>query len=50
MKKSQEETKARRKLRHAMARLKLTLDIPTLTGTNFYIPKHTQERITKNQI
>jgi hypothetical protein len=38
---------ARRELKHEIEKLKLPFDVPTLTGVNFSIPKHTQEKIAK---
>ena len=36
---------ARRELAHALEKPKLPLDVPTVTGINFSIPKHTQDKV-----
>ncbi len=38
---------ARRELAHALEKLKLPLDVPTVTGINFSIPKHTQDKFAR---
>jgi hypothetical protein len=38
---------ARRELAHALEKLKLPLDVPTVTGINFSIPKHTQDKVAR---
>jgi hypothetical protein len=34
---------ARRELAHVLEKLKLPLDVPTVTGINLFIPKHTKD-------
>jgi hypothetical protein len=41
---------ARNGLKHAIKKLKLPLGVPTITGINSPIPKHTQEKIAKTLI
>jgi hypothetical protein len=38
---------ARMELAHALEKLKLPLEVPTVTGINFSIPKHTQYKIAR---
>jgi hypothetical protein len=38
---------ARMELAHALEKLKLPLEVPTVTGINFSIPKHTQYKIDR---
>jgi hypothetical protein len=38
---------ARRELAHDLEKLKLRLDVPTATGINFSIPKHTQDKVAR---
>ena len=38
---------ARREVAHVLEKLKLPLDVPTVTGINFSITKHTQDKFAR---
>ena len=41
---------ARREVAHVLEKLKLPLDVPTVTGINFFILKHTKDKLARAPI